>query len=177
VGCRAECVGEVIVVLKFCGAESFEVAVHFSSGARRQVKRRILETASTPTSLRKVGSVVSALKHDHLLPHDAINIFWIFFSASIDSTRPYNQHQLLLTMAHSPLKSPAPLSANKLAVAKAKALTVLNKKPPTPAASTPASASGNEAPPTDLADQLNLEERKKYVKGQIITPNLYEELN
>jgi hypothetical protein len=79
-------------------------------------------------------------------------------------------------MAHSPLKSPAPLSANKLAVAKAKALTVLNKKPPTPATSTPASGSGNEAPPTDLADQLNLEERKKYVKGQNIIPPLRPEL-
>jgi hypothetical protein len=70
-------------------------------------------------------------------------------------------------MAQSPL-SPAPSSGNKMAVAKAKALTVLNKKPPVSSATTPASGSGSEAPPTDLADQLNLEERKKYVKGQTL---------
>jgi hypothetical protein len=89
------------------------------------------------------------------------------YSIAIAKHIPYThlRHHPILTMAQSPL-SPAPLSGNRLAVAKAKALTVLNKKPPVSEATTPASASGSEAPPTDLADQLNLEERKKYVKGQ-----------
>jgi hypothetical protein len=68
-------------------------------------------------------------------------------------------------MAFSPLNPPrAEKPTHKMATGKPKALTVLNKKPEASAASTP-ETSGTEAPPEDFADQLNQQERNKYVKG------------
>jgi hypothetical protein len=52
-----------------------------------------------------------------------------------------------------------------MATGKPKTLAVLNRKPAVSASSTP-EASGTEAPPEDFADQMNQEERNKYVKGR-----------
>lgn len=67
-------------------------------------------------------------------------------------------------MAVSPLKSPAALSGPMMVTAKARALTVLNKKPAPSSASTPTAESDLDVP-QDLAEQLNQQESDKYVKG------------
>jgi hypothetical protein len=72
-------------------------------------------------------------------------------------------------MAFSPLPVRAEKPAQQMAIGKPKPITVLNKKPDASTASTP-EASGTEAPPEDFADELNQQERNKYVKGGISLP-------
>jgi hypothetical protein len=68
-------------------------------------------------------------------------------------------------MAFSPLPTLAEKPAHNMATGKPKALTVLNRKIAFSASPTP-EASGTEAPPEDFADQMNQQERNKYVKGR-----------
>lgn len=68
-------------------------------------------------------------------------------------------------MAFSPLPTLGVKPAHNAEPGKHKALAMLNKKPVVASSSPATDASGTEAMPEDFADQMNQQERNKYVKG------------
>ncbi|KAE9971528.1 hypothetical protein EG328_005535 [Venturia inaequalis] len=76
-------------------------------------------------------------------------------------------------MAFSPLPTLGVKPAHNAEPGKHKALAMLNKKPPAASSSPTPDPSGSEAMPEDFADQMNQQERNKYVKGKKLGEGTY----